>query len=132
MFASLLQTRCQADQFGFIFLRQRDDGFDCGLAFGQRAGLVHDQRVNLLENARGLRVLDEDSDRAPRPVPTMIAMGVASPSAQGHAMISTATALTRRVRQARFRTDETPDDKGEHGDRNDRGTNHAATRSAKR
>ena len=31
---------------------------------------------------------------APRPVPTMIAIGVASPSAHGHAMISTATALT--------------------------------------
>ena len=28
---------------------------------------------------------------APRPVPTMIAVGVASPSAHGHAMISTAT-----------------------------------------
>ena len=32
---------------------------------------------------------------APRPVPTMIAIGVASPSAHGQAMISTATALTR-------------------------------------
>jgi hypothetical protein len=31
---------------------------------------------------------------APRPVPTMIDMGVARPSAQGQAMISTATALT--------------------------------------
>ena len=32
---------------------------------------------------------------APRPVPTMIAMGVASPSAHGHAMMRTATALIR-------------------------------------
>ena len=31
---------------------------------------------------------------APRPVPTMIDIGVASPSAHGQAMISTATALT--------------------------------------
>ena len=31
---------------------------------------------------------------APRPVPTMIDVGVASPMAQGQAMISTATALT--------------------------------------
>jgi len=31
--------------------------------------------------------------RAPRPVPTMMDIGVASPSAQGQAMISTATAL---------------------------------------
>ena len=33
--------------------------------------------------------------RAPRPTPTMIDMGVARPRAQGQAMISTATALTR-------------------------------------
>ena len=32
---------------------------------------------------------------APRPTPTMIDMGVASPSAQGQAMMSTATAATR-------------------------------------
>ena len=31
---------------------------------------------------------------APRPVPTMIDIGVARPSAQGHAMIRTATAFT--------------------------------------
>ena len=31
---------------------------------------------------------------APRPVPTMIDIGVARPSAHGHAMISTATAFT--------------------------------------
>ena len=31
---------------------------------------------------------------APRPMPTMIDIGVARPSAQGHAMISTATAFT--------------------------------------
>ena len=31
---------------------------------------------------------------APRPVPTMIAMGVARPRAQGQAMMSTATAAT--------------------------------------
>ena len=32
---------------------------------------------------------------APRPVPTMIAVGVASPSAHGQAMISTATAAVK-------------------------------------
>ena len=32
--------------------------------------------------------------RAPRPTPTMIDIGVARPSAQGHAMISTDTAAT--------------------------------------
>ncbi len=36
-------------------------------------------------------------DCAPRPVPTMIAVGVASPSAHGHAITSTATACTSAV-----------------------------------
>ena len=34
---------------------------------------------------------------APRPVPTMMAVGVARPSAHGQAMISTATAFTMAV-----------------------------------
>ena len=40
---------------------------------------------------------------APRPVPTMSAVGVASPSAQGQAMISTATAAVNAVRCRRRR-----------------------------
>ena len=35
---------------------------------------------------------------APLPVPTMIAVGVASPIAQGHAIISTATAVSMAYR----------------------------------
>ena len=34
---------------------------------------------------------------APRPVPTMIAVGVASPRAQGHAMMRTATKFTNAI-----------------------------------
>ena len=41
-----------------------------------------------------LRVPDETPACAPRPVPTMMAMGVASPKAQGHAMIRTAMLFT--------------------------------------
>ena len=37
---------------------------------------------------------------APRPVPTISAVGVASPSAQGQAMISTATAAVNAKRRA--------------------------------
>ena len=56
---------------------------------------------------------------APRPVPTMIDIGVARPSAHGHAMISTATALTS-VGEARLRAEERPDDEREDRDRDDR------------
>ena len=57
---------------------------------------------------------------APRPVPTMIDIGVASPSAHGHAMISTATALTERVGEPRLGPERAPGDErqdrdGHHG-----------------
>ena len=56
---------------------------------------------------------------APRPVPTMIAIGVARPSAHGHAMISTATAADERVRQPRLRSPERPADERRDRDGND-------------
>ena len=45
-----------------------------------------------ISSASALRISTPAS--APRPVPTMIDIGVARPSAHGHAMISTATAFT--------------------------------------
>ena len=42
-------------------------------------------------------------------MPTMMDMGVASPSAQGQATISTATAFTSAVRPARLRPEDAPD-----------------------
>ena len=46
-------------------------------------------------NSSASAFLTRTPTRAPRPVPTMIDIGVAKPRAQGQAMISTATALTR-------------------------------------
>jgi hypothetical protein len=66
------------------------------LALGERAGLVDDQRVDLAQHLDRLGVAKQHAHRgAAAPVATMIDIGVASPSAQGQAMISTATALTR-------------------------------------
>ena len=50
--------------------------------------------VDLLEHLERLGVPESTPSSAPRPVPTMIDIGVARPSAHGHAMISTATAFT--------------------------------------
>src|ERR1017187_8168051 len=57
--------------------------------------------------------------RAPRPVPTMIAIGVARPRAHGQAMISTATALTIAFasRGPGPRSHDEPYRKGDHGRR---------------
>ena len=74
---------------------RRHDGDHLRLAFGQRAGLVDDQRVDLLHALERLGIADQHAGCAPRPTPTMIDIGVARPSAQGHAMISTATAAIK-------------------------------------
>ena len=68
------------------------DGDDFGLAARERAGLVeHDgvQRGRLLERHR---VLEEDAALGPSPVPTMMAVGVASPSASGQVITTTVIA----------------------------------------
>ena len=44
-------------------------------------------------SSRAAALLMSTPNSAPRPVPTMIAVGVASPIAHGHAMTSTATAV---------------------------------------
>ena len=71
--------------------------------------------------------------RAPRPTPTMIDIGVARPRAQGQAMISTATALTRRVGQRGCRARAAPRPRNARtATATTAGTNQPATRSASR
>ena len=70
------------------------------LAGGDGAGLVEDDRVDAPGRLEHLGAADEDPQLAPRPVPTSSAVGVARPSAQGHAMISTATAAPNGGRGA--------------------------------
>ena len=61
------------------------------------------ERVDLAQRLDRLGVAEQDAAASPRvPVATMIDIGVASPSAQGQAMISTATALSERVDPARL------------------------------
>ena len=73
--------------------------------------------VTFSRTSRASALRNSTPSSAPRPVPTMMDIGVASPKAQGHATIRTATALTERMRQARLRTVERPDD--ERDDRDD-------------
>ena len=88
------------------------------LALGQRAGLVDDQRVDLLAAPRAPRRSGTARPRsAPRPVPTMIDIGVARPSAHGQAMISTATALTSACASRGSGPDSRPDGERDDGDR---------------
>ena len=70
---------------------------------------------------------------APLPVPTMIAVGVARPMAQGQAMISTAIALARAYGQPRLGAEQHPAREGQGRDADARpGTNQPVTRSATR
>ena len=71
-----------------------NDGDDLRLAFGQRAGLVDDERVDPLHALQRLGVLDQDA--APRAAPDADhdRHRRGETSAHGHAMISTATRAT--------------------------------------
>ena len=61
-----------------------------------RVPVLSTTRVSIFSNASSASASRISTPaRAPRPTPTMIDIGVARPSAHGHAMISTATALTR-------------------------------------
>ena len=57
---------------------------------------------------------------APRPTPTMIDIGVARPSAQGQAMISTRDGGDQRIGEARLRPEHRPGGEGEQRDRDHR------------
>jgi hypothetical protein len=88
---STLAARRRRSSLGEAVRRQR---WSRRAALGERAGLVDDQRVDLLHPLQRLGVLDQDAGLRAAPTPTMIDIGVASPSAQGQAMISTETAAT--------------------------------------
>ena len=66
-----------------------------GLPVGQRARLVEHDRVTLCSRSSASALRNRMPFSAPLPVPTMIDVGVARPSAHGQAMISTATVLSR-------------------------------------
>ena len=66
MLAHAFETGREPEQFVFADPWRRPHRHNPGLAFGQRAGLVDDQRVDLLEPLERLRVLDEHArSRAP-------------------------------------------------------------------
>ena len=95
MFARSLDACSEAQDLAFDESRRRHDCDHVRLAFGERAGLVDHQRVTFSMRSSAWASLISTPACAPRPTPTMIDMGVASPSAQGHAMMSTLTAATR-------------------------------------
>ena len=90
-----LEAGGEPQHVGFVDACGRLDRDDLGLALGQGAGLVDDERVDLLQRSSASAFLISTPACAPRPTPTMIDIGVARPSAHGQAMISTETAATR-------------------------------------
>src|SRR5581483_1459527 len=94
MLAAPFKAGRQPEQFIFTLPFSRDDRNQFRFAFGDRPRLVHHERINFGEGFERLGIFDSTPSVAPRPVPTIMLIGVARPSAHGHAMISTATALT--------------------------------------
>ena len=95
MLARVLDGPGQAEHFraGRAVQRPHVDELHAALRHGTR--LVEDDRADPARLLEHFWPLDEDAELRARPVPTMSAVGVASPRAQGHAMMSTATAAEK-------------------------------------
>ena len=100
MFRELLQTienvrqriACSGASTGRHCLRIPYQLADYRFSFSHRSGLVEYHGVYLAWQSPGFRhLLSECPCSAPLPMPTMMAVGVASPSAHGQAMMTTVT-----------------------------------------
>ena len=67
MLAPPLEARGQAQELGLVVARQGHDGDEPRLALGERARLVDDERVDLLQHLERLGVLDEHARRRAAP-----------------------------------------------------------------
>ena len=91
-------------------------------AGGDGAGLVEHDRVDLAGRLEHLGPLMRMPSWAPRPVPTISAVGVASPRAHGQAMISTATAAVKATWRSLAGAE--PEPEGADGEGDDDGHEH--------
>jgi hypothetical protein len=61
------RSRASSDGAASAVLGDRADGCDPGLPLGERAGLVDDNRIDLLEPLQSLRILDEHAGLSATP-----------------------------------------------------------------
>ena len=91
----LLKTCCKLKKLRLLLPRNGSDGCKLRLSFGKGARFVDHNLVSTFSRTSSASAFQTRTPAcAPRPVPTMIDIGVASPNPQGHAMMRTATALT--------------------------------------
>ena len=95
MFARALQARGQPQHVVRPEAGGGDNCDDRGLPSVKVPVLSTTSVSTLSKRSSASAFLISTPARAPRPTPTMIDIGVASPSAQGQAMISTDTAASR-------------------------------------
>ena len=120
MLAAALDARRKAQHLRLVEAGQRDDRHDLRLAFGQRAGLVDHQRVDLLHALERLGVLDQhallraaadaDHDRHRRGKPERAGAGDDQHAHRGH----------QAEGEARLRAERRPGGKGNERDRDHR------------
>ena len=99
MFRELLQTienvrqriACSGASTGRHCLRIPYQFADYRFSFGHRSGLVEYDGVYLLGNLQAFGIFYQNAPFGALPMPTMMAVGVASPSAHGQAMMTTVT-----------------------------------------
>ena len=93
VFTRPLDAGREAENLTIFKARRGDDPRHGRFAFSQRAGLVDDERVDLLHSLKRLGVLDQHASSA-APDTDHDRHRLARPSAQGQAMMRTDTAAT--------------------------------------
>ena len=95
MLAGDFQTRRQGQQLGFVEGRQRNDAIRAAACLRSSVPVLSTTSVLTFSSTSSAAAsLTSTPAIAPLPVATMIAIGVAKPSAHGQAIIRTATAFT--------------------------------------
>src|SRR5947209_18753087 len=61
MFAALLKTGCDSQKLIFLQARSGYNFDQTRFAFGESAGFVHDNDIDLFKGLQGLRIFDEDT-----------------------------------------------------------------------
>ena len=132
MLAASFEAGGEPQQCVRIEARRRADGGHARLAFGQRAGLVDDQRVDLLEPLQRLGVLDQHAGLRAAPDADHDRHGRGQPQGAGAGDDQHRHGGDQAEGEARLGTERRPGDEGERGDRDDGRHEPARHRSARR
>ena len=112
--APALQARGKAQQGGFVYSFKRHHRHEPRLAFGERAGLVHDEGVHFLHGFQSLGIADQHTRLGARAGADHDGHGRGQSQGAGASDDEHRHGIEQRVGEARLRSPEAPYQSGQH------------------